>query len=79
MIARSSIALHVLVDEKTSRRSACETILELRYTASDSIALEYGDLLLRYEELNLRADRFAGYLTQLGVMPDGTVAICMDR
>jgi amino acid adenylation domain-containing protein len=63
----------------TFRSSICEATMKLGYTSPDSIALEYGDLVLSYEELDLRADRFAGYLTQLGVMPDSTVAICMDR
>jgi amino acid adenylation domain-containing protein len=63
----------------TSHGSICETSMKLRYAFPDSVALEYGDLVLSYEELDCRADRFAGYLTQLGVVPGNTVAICMDR
>ncbi len=44
-----------------------------------SIALSYGDRQLSYDELDTRADRFAGYLAQLGVVSGGTVAICMER
>lgn len=56
-----------------------ETTVKLPHASPDSIALEHGDLVLSYAELDLRADRFAGYLTELGVMPDSTVALCMDR
>ena len=44
-----------------------------------STALSDGDRQLSYEGLDRRADRFAGYLAQLGVAAGGTVAICMER
>jgi amino acid adenylation domain-containing protein len=44
-----------------------------------AIALRDGDRQLSYEELDRRADQFAGYLAQLGVVAGGTVAICMER
>jgi non-ribosomal peptide synthetase component F len=44
-----------------------------------STALSDGDRQLSYAELDRRADRFAGYLVQQGVVPGGTVAICMER
>jgi len=44
-----------------------------------TIALSYGDRQLSYDELNRKADRFAAYLAQLGVVSGGTVAICMER
>jgi amino acid adenylation domain-containing protein len=56
-----------------------EQILEFAKKHPDSIALESGDQRLSYGELSLRADRFAGYLTELGVAPGDTVAICMER
>jgi non-ribosomal peptide synthetase component F len=45
----------------------------------DSVALSYGDQQLKYGELDQRADRFAAYLAQLGVGPETTAAICMER
>src|SRR5271163_2733980 len=44
-----------------------------------STALSDGDRQLSYEGLDRRADRFAGYLAQLGVAAGATVAICMER
>lgn len=44
-----------------------------------SVALSDGERKLSYKELDRRADRFAGYLAQLGVVSGGTVAICMER
>lgn len=44
-----------------------------------SIALSDGGRNLSYEELDRRADRFAGYLAQLGVVSGGSVVICMER
>jgi amino acid adenylation domain-containing protein len=45
----------------------------------DSVALSYSNQLLKYGELDQRADRFAAYLAQLGVGPGTTAAICMER
>jgi amino acid adenylation domain-containing protein len=41
--------------------------------------LSSGDLRLSYEEFDQRADQFAGYLMQLGIVSGDTVAICMER
>jgi amino acid adenylation domain-containing protein len=56
-----------------------EQISSLRDNYPHSIALSYADQQLSYEELDNRADRFAGYLAQCGVLTGGTVAICMER
>src|SRR5580700_6347930 len=56
-----------------------EQISELRDAFPHSIALSHGDQRLSYEELDRKADRFAAYLMQLGIVPGGTVAICMER
>ena len=45
----------------------------------DSVALSYGDQQLKYGELDQRADRFAAYITQVGVGPGTAAAICMER
>jgi amino acid adenylation domain-containing protein len=45
----------------------------------DSVALSYGNQQLKYGELDQRADRFAAYITELGVGPGTTAAICMER
>jgi amino acid adenylation domain-containing protein len=59
--------------------SAAEQISGLRDRYPDSIALSYGDKQLTYDELDRKAAKFAGYLVQCGVVPGGTVAICMER
>jgi amino acid adenylation domain-containing protein len=56
-----------------------EQIAELRDDNPQSIALSSGDRQMSFEDLDLGADRVAGYLMQLGVEPGGTVAICMER
>ncbi len=56
-----------------------EQISECRNNYPRSIALSSGDQQLSYEQLDCRADRFAGYLMHLGVAPGDTVAICMER
>ena len=60
-------------------RPVPEQISELRHSCPHSIALSYGDQQQSYEELDRRADQFAGHLMQLGVVSGGTVAICMER
>jgi amino acid adenylation domain-containing protein len=60
-------------------RPVPEQISELVDVYPHSIALSDGDRELRYEELGRGADRFAGYLVQLGVVSGDTVAICMER
>lgn len=52
---------------------------DLLCTHGDSIALSIGARGLSYKELDSRADRFAGFLMQLGVVPGETVAVCMER
>jgi amino acid adenylation domain-containing protein len=56
-----------------------EQLLDLRAFCPDATALKSGSRELSYQELNHRADQFAGYLAQLGVVCGGTVAICMGR
>ena len=56
-----------------------EQISELLDFASHAIAVSYADRQLTYRELDCRADQFAGYLAELGVVSGGTVAICMER
>lgn len=56
-----------------------EELSDLRHTCPHAIALSYGDRELSYEELCSQADRFAGYLSRLGLRSGDTVAICMER
>ena len=44
-----------------------------------SIALNFVDRDLTYEELDRRSSQFAAYLSLLGVKPGATVAICLER
>jgi non-ribosomal peptide synthetase component F len=43
------------------------------------IALSHCRQVLTYRELNHQADLFADYLGECGVLPGGTVAICLER
>ena len=45
----------------------------------ETTAVLFEDASLSYAELNLRANRLAHYLRELGVGPDARVAICADR
>jgi amino acid adenylation domain-containing protein len=60
-------------------RNVSEQISALRDAYPHSIALSHGDKRLSYEDLDRKADRFAAHLMQLGIVPGGTVAICMER
>jgi amino acid adenylation domain-containing protein len=56
-----------------------EQISNVRESCGLSIALRHGNQQLTYEQLDHKADQFAGYLAHLGIAPGGTVAICMER
>ncbi|HIK07101.1 MAG TPA: amino acid adenylation domain-containing protein [Trichormus sp. M33_DOE_039] len=45
----------------------------------DEIALVFGEECLTYRELNNKANQLAHYLQQLGVKPETTVGICLER
>ncbi len=45
----------------------------------EAIAVVYDGASLSYAELNRRANRLAHYLRKLGVRPESTVAICVER
>jgi len=64
---------------KMDVRPVPEQLSELRYSHADSIALNIDSRGLSYEELDFRADRFAGYLIQIGVAAGDTVAVCIER
>jgi amino acid adenylation domain-containing protein len=60
-------------------RSVPELISELRDLCPHSIALSHSDRQLSYEELDRKANRFAGHLAELSILSGDTVAICMER
>lgn len=66
-------------DQTTLCRTVCDRIVDFRKTSPSAPAVRCGSLLLSYEELNSKADQVAGFLSQLGVVPGSTVAICMER
>jgi amino acid adenylation domain-containing protein/non-ribosomal peptide synthase protein (TIGR01720 family) len=45
----------------------------------DSAAVQYGDEVISYGELNRRANRVAAHLRSMGVGPESIVGICMER
>jgi amino acid adenylation domain-containing protein/non-ribosomal peptide synthase protein (TIGR01720 family) len=45
----------------------------------EAVAVVFGETALTYAELNLRANRLAHYLQQLGVKTESRVAICLER
>ena len=60
-------------------RPVTEQISEISTRYPDWVALSASERQMSYQDLDLRADRLAGYLTQFGVGPGGSVAICMER
>jgi amino acid adenylation domain-containing protein len=58
--------LHALFEDQVSK-------------APDATAVVFGGESLSYRELNVRANRLAHHLIELGVGPDRRVALCLDR
>jgi amino acid adenylation domain-containing protein len=82
-LASSALPLFLLKPKKRIRmrdvRPVPEQISAQRTTSPHSPALACVDREVSYEELNCRADRFAGHLMRVGVAAGDTVAICMER
>lgn len=47
--------------------------------APEATALQFGDVCLSYQEVNIRANRLAHHLRSLGVAPDVLVGLCSER
>ena len=63
-----------------SRGSCISEVIEAQAARRpDAVAVRFEDEHLSYIELNLRANKLANYLHQLGVGPEVRVAICADR
>jgi len=60
-------------------RPVPEQISELKSDHPLAVALSHGQRRLSMADLDVQADRFAGYLQGLGVESGGTVAICTER
>lgn len=60
-------------------RSIPEYISDVRRTYPQSVALSHGHQQFTYEQLDDKARRFAAHLTQLGVGPGSSVALCFER
>src|SRR5271168_3260384 len=56
-----------------------EQISGVRQNYPHSVALSCVDRTLSYEELDRRANQFAGHLAHRGIVSGGTVAICVER
>ena len=63
----------------TSKVSVSEQVSGVRDNYPHSIALSCGARTLSYEELDRRANRFAGHLAHCGIGSGGIVGICMER
>ncbi|MEU8772400.1 amino acid adenylation domain-containing protein [Streptomyces sp. NPDC048606] len=65
--------------DATALRPVFETIAERVAETPDAVAVRHADGDLTYAALDARADRFARRLLQLGVRPDETVGVLLDR
>ncbi len=65
--------------EYPSQRCLHELFEEQVRRTPDAAAVVYEGVSLSYEELNVRANRLAHYLRELGVEPDARVGICVER
>ena len=45
----------------------------------NAIAVVFEDRQITYKELNAKADKLAGYLVNLGVVPETKIGICLER
>jgi amino acid adenylation domain-containing protein len=63
-----------------SRTTCMQTLFEAEVERSPgAIAVELGDQRLTYAELNRRANRLAHCLREMGVQPEFTVGLCVER
>ena len=63
-----------------TRTQSIHALFEAQTLATpDAVAILFGDRVLRYEELNARANRLAHRLMSLGVARGGLVGLCVDR
>ena len=60
-------------------RGVGDLISEYRDACPDRIALSRGEQSLNYRDLNERADAFASYLFNKGVVSGGVVPVCLER
>lgn len=66
--------------QKLPATCALQQLIEAQSdNAPDAAAVVFGDQVLTYRELNVRANRLAHYLQGVGVMPEVTVGICAVR
>jgi amino acid adenylation domain-containing protein len=60
-------------------RSIVELFVEHAERDPDAVAIEHGDVQVRYGELYARSSRLARALTEVGVEPGALVGLCMGR
>ena len=65
--------------EYPSKKCVHELFEEQVEQTPGAIAIVYEEAELSYGELNIRANRLAHHLRELGVKPDDRVAICVER
>ncbi len=65
--------------EFPGERCVHELFEEQARKTPDAVAVMFEDASLSYAELNRRANQLAHHLRELGVGPDGRVAVCLER
>jgi amino acid adenylation domain-containing protein len=80
LVRFSTVEETTLMERSTAEcHPVTEQVAEFAKKYPQSIALEFEGRQLSYEELDRGADRFAGHLLELGIVPGEAVAICMER
>ncbi len=77
---RSSVGMNPTPLQRCETQSGIHQLFEQQVEKTpDAIALMFGKQQLSYTQLNQRANQVAHYLLTLGIRPDDSVAVCMER
>ncbi|OYV15456.1 MAG: amino acid adenylation domain protein, partial [Methylococcaceae bacterium NSP1-2] len=77
---RSSVGMNPAPLQRCETQSFLHQLFEQQVIKTpDAIALVFGNQQLSYDALNQRANQVAHYLLTLGIRPDDSVAVCMER
>ena len=70
---------HSMLSITSGKQPVPNQMSDLMNLCPDGVALSRAEMRLTFRELNERADQFADYLAQCGIMGGDLVAICMER